>query len=215
MEKTNNCIKKVDQFILKKEINKGEKSSVYLAVDETNNKLVVAKSYLNTYLIIDNQGNTNIRGIVQNLDNLKHNNIVRIRGYKKSSNNNYIITDYCNGRNLSDYQIYYINTNKSQFNELFIQKIIRQIVSGLEYIHSQKIIHGDINLQNILINFNKYKNIAVGGIFPPNVKYSDVTLNDSFTLKISHFDNSIKEGEACPDSSLMSDCPNNMAPEIV
>ena len=43
-------------------------------------------------------------------------------------------------------------------NELFIQKVISHIVSGLEYIHTKNIINRDINLKNILINFNKYQN---------------------------------------------------------
>ena len=208
-------IKQVDNYLFVEEIKTAEKSTVFLVVDEKNNKLLVAKGFLNKYLTIDNQGDTNIKNVAENLVNLNHKNIVRIQNYKKTANNIYIITEYCNGGNLSDYQKYYININKSQFNELLIQKIIRQIVSGLEFIHNQKIIHGDINLQNILINFNKYQNIEVGGILPEKVKYSDVTLNDSFTLKISDLDISKKEGEICPSSSLMSDCPNNMAPEIV
>ena len=207
--------KQVDNYIFEEEFKKGEKSTVSLVVNEKNNKLLVAKGFLIKYLTIDAQGDTNIKSVAENLINLKHENIVRIKDFKRTANNIYIITEYCNGGNLSDYQKYYINTNKSQFNELLIQKIIKQIVSGLEFIHNQKIIHGDINLQNILINFNKYQNIAVGGILPEKVKYSDVTLNDSFTLKISDLDISKKEGEICPSSSLMSDCPNNMAPETV
>ena len=207
--------KKVDNYIFVEEIKKGEKSTVFLVVDEKNNKLLVAKGFLIKYLTIDAQGDTNIKSVAENLINLKHENIVRIKDFKRTANNIYIITEYCNGGNLSDYQKYYINANKSQFNELLIQKIIKQIVSGLEFIHNQKIIHGDINLQNILINFNKYQNIAIGGILPEKIKYSDITLNDSFTLKISDLDISKKEGEICPSSSLMSDCPNNMAPETV
>ena len=207
--------KKVDNYIFEEEFKKGEKSTVSLVVNEKNNKLLVAKGFLIKYLTIDAQGDTNIKSVAENLINLKHENIVRIKDFKRTANNIYIITEYCNGGNLSDYQKYYINANKSQFNELLIQKIIKQIVSGLEFIHNQKIIHGDINLQNILINFNKYQNIAIGGILPEKIKYSDITLNDSFTLKISDLDISKKEGEICPSSSLMSDCPNNMAPETV
>ena len=43
-------------------------------------------------------------------------------------------------------------------NEFFIQKVIRHIVSGLEYMNIKNIIHRDINLKNVLINFNKYQN---------------------------------------------------------
>ena len=91
--------------------------------------------------------------------------------------------------NLTDYHKYYINPNKSQINELFIQKIIRQIISGLEFIHNRQTIHGDLEL----INFNKYQCIAVEGVILPRIKYSDATLNDNFTLKIFDLDLSKKE----------------------
>lgn len=44
-------------------------------------------------------------------------------------------------------------------NEFFIQKVIRHIVSGFEYMNIKNIIHRDINLKNVLINFNKYQNL--------------------------------------------------------
>ena len=215
MKNSTKVIKTIENYLLVEEIKKGEKATIYLAVDNINDKLLVAKAFSNEYLIKDNKGNTNIKDVVQNLRKLKHENIIRIKKYIVTSNNNYIFTEYCNGGNLSDYQKYYIDTNKSQINEMFIQKIIRQIISGLEFIHNQQIIHGDIDIQNILINFNKYQNIAVGGVIPPKVKYSDVTLNDNFTLKISDLDLSKKEGKHCSGSSLITDCPSNMAPEIV
>ena len=210
-----NSTKTIENYVLVEEIKKGEKATIYLALDNRNDKLLVAKAFSNEYVIKDNEGNTNIKLVVQNLRKLKHENIIRIRDHKVTSNNNYIFTEYCNGGNLSDYQNYYIQTKKSQINEYFIQKIIRQIITGLEFIHNQHIIHGDIDIQNILINFDKYPNIAVGGVIPAKVKYSDVTLNDNFTLKISDLDLSKKEGKQCSGSALITDCPSNMAPEIV
>ena len=54
-------------------------------------------------------------------------------------------------------------------NELFIQKVIHHIVSGLEYIHTKNIIHRDINLKNILINFNKYQNFIFERKIPAKI----------------------------------------------
>lgn len=215
MKNSTEVIKAIENYLLVEEIKKGEKATIYLALNNRNDKLFVAKAFSNEYVIKDNEGNTNIKLVVQNLRKLKHENIIRIKDHKVTSNNNYIFTEYCNGGNLSDYQNYYIQTKKSQINEFFIQKIIRQIIAGLEFIHNQHIIHGDIDIQNILINFDKYPNIAVGGVIPPKVKYSDVTLNDNFTLKISDLDLSKKEGKQCSGSALITDCPSNMAPEIV
>ena len=73
-------------------------------------------------------------------------------------------------------------------NELFIQKVISHIVSGLEYIHTKNIIHRDINLKNILINFNKYQNFIFERKIPAKINYSNISLNDSFNIKIADLD---------------------------
>ena len=79
-----------------------------------------------------------------------------IKGYEATKNNTYIALEYCNGGNLHQYQKFYEKTTKTTLNELYIQKIMQQIAPALEYMHSNNIIHRDIKLQNILINFNSY-----------------------------------------------------------
>ena len=54
--------------------------------------------------------------------------------------------------------------------------------------HSKNIIHRGIILENIDINFNKYQNIVIKGKVPPKIKYSEISLNDSFTLKIANME---------------------------
>ena len=85
--------KKVDNYIFEEEFKKGEKSTVSLVVNEKNNKLLVAKGFLIKYLTIDAQGDTNIKSVAENLINLKHENIVRIKDFKRTANNIYIITE--------------------------------------------------------------------------------------------------------------------------
>ena len=133
---------------------------------------------------------------------------------QKTKENYYIISEYCNGGKLSDLLKYYHDTNKSQLNEIYIQKIIRQISSGLEYIHSKNIIHQGITLENIAIHFNKYPNEVIKGQMPPKVEYSKITLNDSFTLKIDiiKFSKNLKNAES---TNTIIDNPTNMAPEML
>jgi serine/threonine protein kinase len=61
-------------------------------------------------------------------------------------------------------------------------------VSGLEYMHTRNIFYSEINLEKILINFNKYQNNVIEGKIPEKIKYSEITLDDSFTLKIADLD---------------------------
>ena len=187
MKSKENYIKKVDHYLLIKEIKKSEESTLYLAIDKRNDKLMSVKAFPNKNL----KGNHNkeqFEKMIENLLRLNHENIIRLKNYKVTSNNSYLITDYCNGGTLSDFQKYYIDANQSQFNELIIQNIIRQIVSGLEYMHTRNIFYRRINLEKILINFNKYQNSAIEGKAPEKIKYSEINFDDSYTLKIADLD---------------------------
>ena len=98
-------------------------------------------------------------------------------------------------------------------NELFIQKVIRHIVSGLEYIHTKNIIHRDINLKNILINFNKYQNFTFERKIPAKINYSNISLNDSFNIKIADLDYS-KNIEDSNINVFIVISPENTSPYI-
>ena len=187
MNSNKNYIKKVDHYLLIKEIKKSEESTLYLAIDKRNDKLMSVKAFSNKNLK-SNHNKEKFEKMIENLLRLNHENIIRLKNYKATSNNRYLITDYCNGGTLFDFQKYYIDANQSQFNEIIIQKIISQIVSGLEYMHTRNIFYSEINLEKILINFNKYQNNVIEGKIPEKIKYSEITLDDSFTLKIADLD---------------------------
>ena len=206
-------IKKVDHYLFLKEIKKGASSTIFLALDDRNNNLYAIKLIPKIELRKDDN-KVKINREIINLYKLSHDNIIRIKEYKLTEKNIYLITEYCNGGNLSDFQKYYKNKYKIQLNELFIQKAIKQIASGLEHMHENNIIHRDIKLENILINFNKYQNIAIKGNIPQLVNYSDITLNDSFTLKISDLRNS-KEIEKSNITNTVLGTPKIMSPDIM
>ena len=180
--------KHVQHYALIEIIAEKPTSKLYLSIDDRDDNLYLANCIPKKYIDKEN-GEANLKNELLNISKLSHKNIISINGLGKTNNNIYIITEYCNGGTLSDFQKYYIKKNNAQLNELFIQKAVRQIASGLEFMHKNKIIHRDIKLENILINFNKYQNIAIKGKLPPKVSYSDVSLNDLFTLKISDFIN--------------------------
>ena len=177
------AIKKIKQYSLLKEIGRGCTSTVYQGVDVNTNQLVAVK-------MIPMQkfkaGNTEIltKREISLLCSLKHPNIISLRGLEKTLNNVYLMIDYCNGGSLKDYQQYYQKKYKSQINEFFVQKIARQLVKGLFYMHSRNTIHRDLKLDNIMLNFNKYPNIVNKGEIPKTINYDDIDLNDDFTIKI-------------------------------
>ena len=205
--------KNIKYYHLIEEIGKGATGKVWLAVDERKNELLAIKAIPNEYLKKE-EGKTRIKSELENLHKLKHKNIIQIRGYEATKNNTYIALEYCNGGNLHEYQKFYQKTTKTTLNELYIQKIMKQITAGLEFMHLNKIIHRDIKLENILINFDKYPNLAIKGKLPPKVKYENISLSDSFTIKIADLGFS-KNIEVSNITATVLGTPINMSPDIV
>ena len=205
--------KQVGHYFLMKEIGKGASATVFLSVDERKDELVAVKAIPMENLKKDN-GTINLQRELKILHKLKHENIVKIKDFQTTKRNNYVVIEYCNGGSLGDYKKYYEKTHKTTLNEFFIQKIMRQITDGLEYMHSQDIVHRDIKLDNILLNFNKFSNYAIKGVLPPEIKYENISLYDSFTIKIADLGYS-KELNASNMGSTILGTPMNMSPDII
>ena len=80
---------------------------------------------------------------------LNHPNIIHLEAIIPSAHHYYVIMEYCNGGDLS----VCLKKYGKPFNQEIIQHFMRQIVEGLKYLHSLRIIHRDIKLENILVNF--------------------------------------------------------------
>ena len=208
-----NSKKQVSSYYLIEQIGRGASATVYLSVDERKDELVAIKAIPVENLKKDN-GLINLRRELTILHKLQHENIIKIKDFQSTKRNNYIVMEYCNGGNLGEYKAFYEKKTKTTLNEFFIQKIMRQVTDGLQYMHSQNIVHRDIKLDNILLNFTKFPNYAIKGNMPPKVKYEDVTLNDTFTIKIADLGYS-KELEDQSMGSTILGTPINMSPDIV
>ena len=213
MDYKKHAIKTIKFYHLIEVIGKGASGKVYLSVDERKNELLAIKAIPNEYLKKED-GVVRIKRELINLHKLKHKNIIQIKGYEATKNNTYIALEYCNGGNLLQYQKFYQKTTKTTLNEFYIQKLMKQITAGLEYMHSKKIIHRDIKLENILLNFDKYQNIAIKGNLPPKVKYENISLSDSFTVKIADLGFS-KDIENSDVTATILGTPINMSPDII
>ena len=88
------------------------------------------------------------------LKNCNHPNIVKLEGIKKSKKHYYIIMEYINGGSLADCLKKYMERYKIAFPEEIVQYLMRQILEGLVYLHKLKIIHRDLKLDNIMVNFD-------------------------------------------------------------
>ena len=91
------------------------------------------------------------------LKGLFHKNIMRIESLKKSANHYYIIMEYYNGGTLKENFKKYINQYKTPFPERIVQHLMRQLVEAVNFLHERQIVHRDLKLENVLLNYNTKK----------------------------------------------------------
>jgi MAP/microtubule affinity-regulating kinase len=93
------------------------------------------------------------------LRRMSHPNIVNFIEIFEQPKKIYTVMEYVEGSDLLKILI-----NKGHFKEKRFRVILQQIVEGLEYIHSHKILHRDIKLDNILLSKNGNIKICDFGI---------------------------------------------------
>ena len=88
------------------------------------------------------------------LKSLNHPNIVKLEDLKGTKDYYYIVMEYINGGSLTDCLKKYQQKTGKSFPEEIVQYLMRQIVDAIKYIHNLKIIHRDLKLDNIMVNFD-------------------------------------------------------------
>ena len=86
---------------------------------------------------------------------INHPNVLKIIEINKSSNNQYLYIEmeYCNGGSLEECLKKYMELYNHPFTEEIIQHLMKQIITALEECNSNNILHGNLNINNILVNF--------------------------------------------------------------
>ena len=142
----------VDDLILIKRLGKGNYGEVYLTKKRDRPELYATKKMERA--ICERPENINrLQYEIEIIKNINHPNIVKFCGLKKTLKNWYLITEYVNGGSLQDNLKKYMANFHRPFTEVIVQHLMKQIVSALSYLHFNKIIHRDLKLDNILVNF--------------------------------------------------------------
>ena len=162
----------VDNYILINLIGKGTFGEVYLTQKKGENKFFATKR-----VSIEKINSKNLKKYVINeiniLRNIKHKNLIRLESVMSTIHNYYIITEYCNGGSLSKCLRQYQKLNNQPFSEEIVQHLMRQIVEGIKYLHKKRIIHRDIKMDNILVNFDNRYNLKNLNMLETNIKIID------------------------------------------
>ena len=166
---------KVGDYTLYKVLGKGSFGEVYLTLNANNPEILATKKL--------DKKQTDRPSVKKYFDNeisimkeLIHPNIVRFYDLLATYSHYYVVMEYCNGGALSKCLAKYKQFYHRPFSQEIVQYLMRQIVEGLKFIHSHKIIHRDIKLDNILASFLKEKDKNSLNMLKSKVKIIDFGL---------------------------------------
>ena len=144
---------KVDNLTLEKLLGKGSFGEVQLTRIDGDDKYYATKVY-EREKIEPTQAFKYLKNEIKILHMLDHPNIVKFVQVKKTKKHFYIVMEFCNGGELEQLLDQYQKKFGCAFSEEIVQYLMKQIISAFKYLHGKNIMHRDIKLENILVNFD-------------------------------------------------------------
>ena len=173
-EKGNDYGMIVDNYIIGKLLREEYYGKVHISKKKGDDKNLYATRILEREKIEKEKDLYNYLGNeIKILQSLKHPNIVKLVDIKKTKTHFYLTMEYCNGADLPKALEKYKEKYGKPFSEEIVQHLMTQLISAIKYIHEKGIIHKNINLENIMLNFENEKDIKDFNLMKANVKIID------------------------------------------
>ena len=163
---------KLGSYTIEKLLGEGSFGKVHLTKKEGDSKKYATKE-LDREEIDSSEAKKYLINEIRILQSLNHPNIVKFVDIKKTKKHYYIMMEFCNGGELSKNLEKYMMKNGTAFPEELVQHFMRQIIDAFKYIHGKKIIHRDVKLDNILLNFDNEEDKKNFNLMKAQVKIID------------------------------------------
>jgi len=166
--------KVVNEYVMLKVLGCGSYGKVKLCISSTNNEFYAVKIYQKEVLKRRRIGlSSALQDVIREIAIMKkldHENIVKLYEVIDDDEHEriYMVMEYVDGGSLADHEGEPYPMDEAR-------KYFRDIISGLEYLHSQKVIHRDIKPENLLVTLNGVVKISDFGV-------SHLFQNDDDTL---------------------------------
>ena len=138
--------KLLGRYYLVKELGRGGMGTVFKAVDEVT-KTDVAVKALNPEIIASPYAAEMLLKEAAMAQSLSHPNLLRIN-HVEAGVNPFIVMEYVDGETLTTVW----EESQRSVDPVVARQILSQILSGLDYLHSKRLIHRDIKPDNILVS---------------------------------------------------------------
>jgi serine/threonine protein kinase len=141
--------KKIGKYEIHGELGRGAMGTVYKCFDPLISRWVAIKAIVKASLDpVDVQHMIRrFRHEAQTVGRLVHPRIVQIYDYGENDQIAYIVMELVNGKSLQEYLL-----NGTRFSLPEIVEIIRPLLDGLGYVHTEGVVHRDLKPSNIMIN---------------------------------------------------------------
>lgn len=111
--------------------------------------------------------------VLKKVSNSSNPNLLKLIEYGDDETNYYIITEYYNGGDVAALLQKRIKEEKRAFSEEEVQYIMRNVLNGLDYLHKNNILHRDLKLNNLMINYDSDEDRHNQNIFRSNIVIVD------------------------------------------
>ncbi|XP_018328680.1 serine/threonine-protein kinase SIK3 isoform X2 [Agrilus planipennis] len=153
---------RVGYYELEKTIGKGNFAVVKLATHVVTRTKVAIKIIDKTAL--DEENLTKIFRETAIMKKLRHPHITRLYQLMETNQTIYLVTEYASKGEIFDHLV-----SRGRMAESEAKRIFNQIVSAVNYCHSQGIVHRDLKAENLLLDHNM------------NIKLADFGFSNQFT----------------------------------
>ena len=165
-------------------LGRGGFARCYEFICQDNNKVFAAK-VINKQNLSTERQKQKLRTEIKIHKSLHHNQVVAFEHNFEDSENVYILLEVCQNQTLNE-----LIKRRKKLSEIEVQCYIIQLVKGLQYLHSHKIIHRDLKLGNLF-------------------------LTDKMQLKIGDFGLATKLDYDGEKKKTVCGTPNYIAPEVI
>lgn len=140
---------KIGKYEIQNELGKGAVGTVYKGFDPLISRLVAIKAIVKASLdpVELQHMIRRFRHEARAVGRLTHPRIVQIYDYGEDDELAYIVMELVNGKSLQEHL-----SKGATYNLQEVSEIIRPLLDGLGYVHSEGVVHRDLKPSNIMIN---------------------------------------------------------------